>query len=756
MQRKQNIMMYRRIVDVCMTVLLLFLMAYQVTGEALHEWIGMGMTLIVIIHQILNRRWYAAIFKGRYNPYRILTTAVNVLLVISFLLTAICGMSMSGHAVPFLYGILKVSFSRKMHLSMSHWSFVLMGLHLGLHIPVITAKWKLDEKKKMLLSGVFCVIAGIGLYLFIKSGMTDYLFFRVPFAFLDYEKAAALVLFENILMLLFWAFAGTQGAVLCRNANGKDTDKHNKLLPVVFLMAAVILGLALSVAFSLKDAQESGGADWSAGQETKEESTDPSGSASAEQADPSTSAEQEAGTEESDTSQNIPAGQNPSAGQNPEEVRDGFVLIEGGTYQMGSPETENLRIDDETQHEVTISSLYADPFETTQKEYERLMGSKPSTFSGEDLPVENISWLEAIEFANAKSSDAGLTPAYILTAEGVSWDQSADGYRLPTEAEWEYICRAGTTTPFNTEKSLDASEANFYGHYPYEIEENYFDSSDLEAKPGEYRQTTVAVGSFEPNGWGLYDCHGNVNEWCWDYYGAYAAESQCDPTGPETGTRHIYRGGGWNDFAKNMRSAYRAAGQADMRSYNLGLRLVRNAGGDRSGTVTAKEAGSDTAAGGKILIAYFSWSGNTRGIAQEIQRQTGADIFEITPVKPYSSDYNTVLMEAQEDQHRQARPELSGHVENFDEYDIVLLGYPNWWASIPMPIASFLEEYDFSGKTIIPFCSHGGGRFGQSLTAIAKLAPDSDLGEGLSVHYSGGTSLPDDISAWLDQNGIGR
>ena len=227
MQRKQSIMMYRRIVDVCMTVLLLFLMAYQVTGEALHEWIGMGMTLIVIIHQILNRRWYAAIFKGRYNPYRILTTAVNVLLVISFLLTAICGMSMSGHAVPFLYGILKISFSRKMHLSMSHWSFVLMGLHLGLHIPVITAKWKLGEKKKMLLGGVFCVIAGIGLYLFIKSGMTDYLFFRVPFAFLDYEKAAALVLFENILMLLFWAFAGTQGAILCRNANGKDTDKNN-------------------------------------------------------------------------------------------------------------------------------------------------------------------------------------------------------------------------------------------------------------------------------------------------------------------------------------------------------------------------------------------------------------------------------------------------------------------------------------------------------------------------------------------------
>lgn len=80
--------------------------------------------------------------------------------------------------------------------------------------------------------------------------------------------------------------------------------------------------------------------------------------------------------------------------------------------------------------------------------------------------------------------------------------------------------------------------------------------------------------------------------------------------------------------------------------------------------------------------------------------------------------------------------------------------YPNWWASIPMPIASFLEEYDFAGKTIIPFCSHGGGRFGQSLTAIAKLAPDAVMGEPLSVHYSGGGSLPDDIAAWLETNDI--
>ena len=202
-----------------------------------------------------------------------------------------------------------------------------------------------------------------------------------------------------------------------------------------------------------------------------------------------------------------------------------------------------------------------------------------------------------------------------------------------------------------------------------------------------------------------------------------------------------------------MRSAYRAAGQADMKSYNLGVRLVRNADNAPDPKLTAKEKVKPEK-DGKVLIAYFSWSGNTRDIAHSIDSRIDADIIELTPAKPYSTDYNTVLMEAQEDQHKNARPELNEHIDNMEQYDIILLGYPNWWASISMPIATFLESYDFSGKTIIPFCSHGGGRFGQSLTAIAKLAPDSDIGEGLSVHYSGGSTLDDDISEWLRENGI--
>jgi formylglycine-generating enzyme required for sulfatase activity/flavodoxin len=436
------------------------------------------------------------------------------------------------------------------------------------------------------------------------------------------------------------------------------------------------------------------------------------------------------------------------------KIPENFVLIQGGSFQMGSPDSEAWRGADETRHSVTVGDFYMNRYELTQTEYQATMGSSSGTFSGEKLPTENISWLDAIAYCNARSEKEGLTPAYAVNGRAVTWNRGANGYRLPTEAEWEYACRAGTTTPFNTENSISAQEANYYGHYPYQIEENYFSQGNLDTKPGEYRQTTVAIGSFSPNKFGLYDMHGNVGEWVWDYYGEYGAQAQSDPTGPASGTLRVYRGGGWNDFAKNMRSAYRAAMAADKGSFNIGVRLVLNAA-PGVGNVTGSEAQTEKGSGnGKVLIAYFSWGGNTRGIAEEIKEQTGADLFEIELVRPYSSNYNTVLDEAQRDQKAQARPELANHVDNMEQYNTILLGYPNWWASIPMPIAAFLEEYDFDNKTIIPFCSHGGGRFGQSLTAIAKLVPDADMGEALSVHYSGGSGLPDDIGEWLDKNRV--
>lgn len=440
---------------------------------------------------------------------------------------------------------------------------------------------------------------------------------------------------------------------------------------------------------------------------------------------------------------------------NVEVGEDGLVLINGGTFEMGSPETEMQREADETQHEVTVSDFYIGNMEVTQREYEEVMGENPSNFKGENLPVENVSWYDAIEYCNKLSEKEGLTPVYTIDGENVSWDRSANGYRLPTEAEWEYAARAGTTTPFNTETSISDEEANYYGHYPYGIEENYFSQENLETEPGRYRQTTVEVNSFAPNNWGLYNIHGNVAEWCFDYYGEYDLENTDNPTGPTTGTLRVNRGGGWNDYAKHLRSAYRASLSPSQKMSNIGFRVARNGDNNSNAQVVSDTARDlQTENSGNILIAYFSWSGNTENAAEIIREKTGADIIELNPVEPYSSNYNEVLDEAQEDMNNDARPELINHVENMEQYDTILLGYPNWWATIPMPVASFLEEYDFSGKTIIPFCSHGGGEFGQSITDISKLAPNSKIGEGLSIHYLGGSSLESDISNWLSSNGI--
>lgn len=439
--------------------------------------------------------------------------------------------------------------------------------------------------------------------------------------------------------------------------------------------------------------------------------------------------------------------------QNQENVNDGFVLIQGGNFQMGSPNSENWRIDDETQHSVSVNSFYIAPYELTQKEYQQIVGKNPSEHIGDNLPVENVSWLDAIVFANLKSLTNGFRPAYEITEKSVIWDKSANGYRLPTEAEWEYAARAGTSTPFHTPIAVGADDANFYSNYPYEIEENYFNAGKLKTKPRTSRYQTIAVGSFKPNAWGLYDMHGNVNEWCWDFYGKYDTQVIDNPTGIAAGTRHIYRGGGWNDFGKNLRSAYRAAAQSGYKSHNLGIRLVRNASA-MTGKIEAKNEPLAYRQPEKILIVYYSWSGNTRGIAREIQRQTKADLMEITLAVPYSDDYNTCLMQSQDDQHQQKHPKLTLKINNFNQYDTVLLGYPNWWASIPMPVASLLKEYDFSEKNIIPFASHGGGRMGQSVTAIAKLAPNANIGNALSVHYSGGASLSQDVTNWLQANKI--
>ncbi len=206
----------KRIIDILLTLVLLPLMAFQVTGEAAHEFLGVGMTVLVIVHQVLNRKWYASLFKGNYRGFRLLSIIVNVLLIISFALTAASGMSMSNHAVPFLYNLINVNTARVMHLAFSFWSFILMGLHIGLHISAMTAKMQPTVKK--VFSIIFTLIAGYGFYLFLKSGIINYITFKTHFAFLDYEKAPALVFFENISMLICFAFIGHNMANAVKNA----------------------------------------------------------------------------------------------------------------------------------------------------------------------------------------------------------------------------------------------------------------------------------------------------------------------------------------------------------------------------------------------------------------------------------------------------------------------------------------------------------------------------------------------------------
>ncbi|MDL2264469.1 hypothetical protein LJC31_07450 [Synergistaceae bacterium OttesenSCG-928-I11] len=157
---------------------------------------------------------------------------------------------------------------------------------------------------------------------------------------------------------------------------------------------------------------------------------------------------------------------------------------------------------------------------------------------------------------------------------------------------------------------------------------------------------------------------------------------------------------------------------------------------------------------GKILVAYFSWSGNSRRIASQIHERVGGDLVEIEMTKPYSRSYNTCLEESLRDLQADARPSLKTRISNFDRYEVIFLGYPTWWATIPMPVATFLESYDFSGKTVVPFNSHGGGRLGQTVSAIAKLCPNAAIKGALSISYGGGNTLRQDIESWLQKNGM--
>jgi formylglycine-generating enzyme required for sulfatase activity len=215
-----------------------------------------------------------------------------------------------------------------------------------------------------------------------------------------------------------------------------------------------------------------------------------------------------------------------------------MVLVPGGWFQMGSDREDEI---DEPSHRVYVDSLYIDRHEVTQAEYERLMGVNPSRRKGADNPVEQIRWADAVKYCNARSRLEGLQPAYDVS----TWqcDFEADGYRLPTEAEWEYAARAGTQTTYCF--GNDSTRLKLYAWFK--------ENSTRGPQP---------VGQKEPNPWGLYDMHGNIWEWCQDFYHEdyYRQSPERAPRGPETGKTRVVRGGCWNSRPDMCRSSYRNYG----------------------------------------------------------------------------------------------------------------------------------------------------------------------------------------------------
>ncbi|PTQ78407.1 formylglycine-generating enzyme required for sulfatase activity [Nitrosomonas oligotropha] len=218
-------------------------------------------------------------------------------------------------------------------------------------------------------------------------------------------------------------------------------------------------------------------------------------------------------------------------------VRQAFRWCEPGTFLMGSPEDEPERDDDELQHQVTLTKgFWIANAAVTQGLWQIIMRNNPSTFIGDENPVENISWEDA--------------QAFIAKMNGMKAELKLC---LPTESQWEYACRAGTTTPFSWGEQIHSSLVNFEGR----------------------RERTVAVKELPCNDWGLYQMHGNVWEWCQDWYGHYPTEPVIDPQGPESGGRRVLRGGSWISDGRYCRSADRYRSDPSYRDDAIGFRLAR-------------------------------------------------------------------------------------------------------------------------------------------------------------------------------------
>ncbi len=229
-----------------------------------------------------------------------------------------------------------------------------------------------------------------------------------------------------------------------------------------------------------------------------------------------------------------------------------FVLIPGGTFVMGSPSTEEDRCQDEVQHEVTLSPYFMSKTLVTQAVWHKIMNTDPSHFKGNDCPVARVSWNDCISFCEKT------------------------GLALPTEAQWEFACRAGTQTAYYWGEAFDLSQCNSASYWAKQVLRNMDEHRqfDFDSKWQSLGAGRTSVGKFPPNAYGLYDMAGNVFEWCYDRYGAYSSNSATNPTGPTSGARRVYRGGSWDAPAGRLRSAFRGVGGPGLADYDLGFRVL--------------------------------------------------------------------------------------------------------------------------------------------------------------------------------------
>jgi formylglycine-generating enzyme required for sulfatase activity len=226
------------------------------------------------------------------------------------------------------------------------------------------------------------------------------------------------------------------------------------------------------------------------------------------------------------------------------------VWVEGGSFRMGSDSGDS---DEKPVHTVSVSGFYIMSTEVTQADYKALIDTNPNVKKSDAFPADGVDWYDAVMYANKLSQKDGLTPAYTISGKNVTWNQSASGWRLPTEAEWEYAAIGGPKA--KSTRSADVGKVSWF-----------FDNSGNQKHP-------VAAKDFSILG--LYDMAGNIGEWCWDWKGSYSSGTEKNPTGAHAGTSRVVRGGSFNDDAYLLRSTSRSSKIPDIRDALIGFRLVR-------------------------------------------------------------------------------------------------------------------------------------------------------------------------------------